>query len=120
LAPLCGLPGRQSESVDFSDSAPILAKKPNGTYPCSGNIKTNDNDLAHLGVKSSLTLSKYTRNSMTVTIKTAAEIEAMREAGRLASEVLEMIEPHVVPGVSTGELDRICHDYIVNVQHAIP
>ncbi|MCH1459264.1 MAG: type I methionyl aminopeptidase, partial [Luminiphilus sp.] len=44
----------------------------------------------------------------------------MREAGRLAAEVLEMIEPHVVPGISTGELDRICHAHIVNVQNAIP
>lgn len=44
----------------------------------------------------------------------------MRVAGRLAAEVLEMITPHVVPGVTTGELDRICHDYIVNVQNAIP
>ncbi len=44
----------------------------------------------------------------------------MRIAGRLAAEVLEMIEPYVKPGVSTGELDRICHDYIVNVQKAVP
>ena len=44
----------------------------------------------------------------------------MREAGRLAAEVLEMIGPHVLPGISTGELDRLCHDYIVNVQKAIP
>jgi methionyl aminopeptidase len=57
---------------------------------------------------------------MTVTIKTAEEIEKMRVAGRLAAEVLEMLAPYVVPGVSTGELDRICHDYIVNVQNAIP
>lgn len=57
---------------------------------------------------------------MSVIIKTADEIEKMRVAGRLAAEVLEMIEPHVVAGVSTGELDRICHDYIVNVQQAIP
>lgn len=57
---------------------------------------------------------------MPVTIKTASEIAMMREAGRLAAEVLEMIEPYVVPGVTTGELDRICHDYIVNVQKAIP
>jgi methionyl aminopeptidase len=57
---------------------------------------------------------------MAVTIKTPEEIELMRTAGRLAAEVLEMIEPHVIPGVSTGELDRICHDYIVNVQQAIP
>ena len=57
---------------------------------------------------------------MSVTINTADDIAKMRVAGRLAAEVLEMIEPHVKPGVSTGELDRICHDYIVNVQQAIP
>ena len=44
----------------------------------------------------------------------------MRTAGRLAAEVLEMIEDHIRPGVSTGELDRICHEYIVNEQQAIP
>jgi len=57
---------------------------------------------------------------MPVTIKTHEDLEHMRTVGRLAAEVLEMIGPHVVPGISTGELDRICHDYIVNVQHAIP
>jgi len=44
----------------------------------------------------------------------------MRIAGKLAAEVLEMIAPHVVPGVTTNELDQICHDYIVNDQQAIP
>ena len=44
----------------------------------------------------------------------------MRVAGRLAAEVLDMIGEHVKPGVTTDELDRLCHDYIVNVQHAIP
>jgi methionyl aminopeptidase len=57
---------------------------------------------------------------MSVTIKTAEEIEKMRVAGRLAAEVLEMIEPHVKAGITTEELDRICHDYIVNEQQAIP
>ncbi|RFQ18976.1 M24 family metallopeptidase, partial [Pseudomonas sp. ATCC 13867] len=57
---------------------------------------------------------------MTVTIKTPEDIEKMRVAGRLAAEVLEMIGEHVKPGVTTDELDRICHDYIVNVQKAIP
>ena len=57
---------------------------------------------------------------MAVTIKNDAEIARMREAGRLAAAVLEMIEPHVRPGVTTGELDRICHDYIVGEQDAIP
>ena len=57
---------------------------------------------------------------MAVSIKTSEELEKMRVAGRLAAEVLEMIEPHVQPGVTTGELDRICHDYITGVQDAIP
>ena len=58
--------------------------------------------------------------AMPVTIKTPEEVEKMRIAGRLAAEVLRMIRPHVQPGVTTDELDRICHDYIVNVQQAIP
>ncbi|SEI42439.1 methionine aminopeptidase, type I [Azotobacter beijerinckii] len=57
---------------------------------------------------------------MTVTIKTPEEIEKMRVAGRLAAEVLEMIGEHVKSGVTTEELDRLCHDYIVDVQRAIP
>ncbi len=57
---------------------------------------------------------------MAVNIKTPEELAKMRVAGRLAAEVLEMITPHVLVGVSTGELDRICHDYIVNVQRAVP
>jgi len=57
---------------------------------------------------------------MSVTINTAEDIAKMRIAGRLAAEVLEMIGEYVKPGVSTGELDRICHDYIVNEQKAIP
>jgi methionyl aminopeptidase len=57
---------------------------------------------------------------MAVIIKTPEEIERMRVAGRLAAEVLEMIAPHVQPGISTLELDRICHDYIVEQQDAIP
>lgn len=57
---------------------------------------------------------------MNVTIKTPDDIEKMRVAGRLAAEVLQVVAPHVKPGVSTAELDRICHDHIVNVQKAIP
>lgn len=57
---------------------------------------------------------------MSITIKTAEQIEKMRIAGRLAAEVLEMIEPHVQPGITTNEINQICHDYIVNTQHAIP
>jgi len=57
---------------------------------------------------------------MTVSIKNPEEIEKMRVAGRLAAEVLEMIEPRVQAGITTSELDRICHDYIVNEQKAVP
>lgn len=57
---------------------------------------------------------------MSVTIKTPEEIEKMRLAGRLAANVLEMIERYVVPGITTSEVDRICHDYIVNELDAIP
>ena len=53
-------------------------------------------------------------------IKTPDEIEKMRVAGRLAAEVLDMIKPHIKPGVTTLELGTICDDYIVNVQDAIP
>jgi methionyl aminopeptidase len=57
---------------------------------------------------------------MSVSIKTAEEVERMRVVGRLAAEVLEMIEPHVQVGVTTGELDRICHNYITQEQSAVP
>ncbi len=57
---------------------------------------------------------------MSIVLKSAPEIEAMRLAGRLASEVLDYITPLVRAGVSTGELDRLCHDYMVNVQHTVP
>ena len=57
---------------------------------------------------------------MQVTIKSAEEQERMRVSGRLAAEVLDMIEAHVRPGTSTAELDRICHDYITEQQQAIP
>jgi methionyl aminopeptidase len=57
---------------------------------------------------------------MAVSIKTADEIEKMRVAGQLAADVLMMITPHVKAGVTTDELNQICHDYIVNEQKAVP
>lgn len=57
---------------------------------------------------------------MATTIKTPEEIEKMRTAGRLAAEVLRMVGAQVQAGVTTGELDELCHDYIVNQQKAIP
>ena len=53
-------------------------------------------------------------------IKSPADQQKMRVAGALAADVLDMIGPHVVPGVTTGELDRLCHDFIVDTQAAIP
>ncbi|MGB5831839.1 MAG: type I methionyl aminopeptidase [Thiohalocapsa sp.] len=57
---------------------------------------------------------------MSVTIKTEEEIEKMRTAGKLAAQVLQMIGEHVRPGITTNDLDKICHDHIVNEQRAIP
>ena len=57
---------------------------------------------------------------MQVTIKTPEDIAKMRVAGKLAAEVLEMIDEHVKPGVTTEHLNQLCHDHIVNVQQAIP
>ncbi|MEO7402376.1 MAG: type I methionyl aminopeptidase [Burkholderiales bacterium] len=57
---------------------------------------------------------------MTVPLKTAEDIARMRVAGRLAAEVLDFITPHVKPGMTTAEIDRLCHDYMVNVQQTIP
>lgn len=57
---------------------------------------------------------------MAVTTKTPAEVEKMRIAGRLAAETLDMIGEHVAPGITTDELNAICHDHIVNRQRAVP
>ncbi|MDG1079686.1 MAG: type I methionyl aminopeptidase, partial [Porticoccaceae bacterium] len=57
---------------------------------------------------------------MSIQLRSADDIAKMRVAGRLAAEVLELIGQYVVPGVSTKELDKICHDHIVDVQKAIP
>jgi methionyl aminopeptidase len=57
---------------------------------------------------------------MPAAIKTSADIVGMRVAGRLAAEVLDFITPYVKPGVSTGELDRLCHEYMVDVQGTVP
>lgn len=57
---------------------------------------------------------------MAIIIKTSEQIEKMRTAGRLAAAVLDMIAPWVQEGITTGELDRICHDYMVNTQGTVP
>jgi len=58
--------------------------------------------------------------AMNVSIKTPEDQDRMRVAGHLAADVLDMIGEHVVPGITTEELDRLCHDFIVNHQRAIP
>lgn len=55
-----------------------------------------------------------------ISIKSAENIEMARRAGQLAAQVLSIVEPYVVPGVSTETLDRICREHILNVQGAIP
>ena len=57
---------------------------------------------------------------MTAAPKTAEEIAKMRVAGQLASEFLDFITPHVKPGMTTNEIDRLCHDYMVDVQKTVP
>ena len=57
---------------------------------------------------------------MPVPIKSAEDIAAMRVAGRLASELLDYLAPHVQPGITTGEIDRLAHAYMVDVQHTVP
>jgi methionyl aminopeptidase len=57
---------------------------------------------------------------MTVTLKSPEEIEKMRVAGRLAAEVLDFIRPHVKAGVTTEELDALCHDFMVREQRTVP
>jgi methionyl aminopeptidase len=57
---------------------------------------------------------------MSVSLKSAEDVAKMRVAGALAAEVLDYIAPHVTAGVTTGELDRLCHEYMVNVQHTVP
>jgi methionyl aminopeptidase len=57
---------------------------------------------------------------MTISLKTADDIEGMRVAGRLASEVLDLLTPHVVAGVTTAQLDKLAHDHMVNVQGTVP
>ena len=57
---------------------------------------------------------------MAIIIKNAEEVDGMRVACRLAGEVLDYVAPFVKPGVTTDELDKLCHDYMVNVQGCIP
>lgn len=57
---------------------------------------------------------------MSIIIKTDSEIQKMRIAGKLAAEVLEYIAPYIIPGITTNEIDRLCHNYIVEIQQAIP
>ena len=57
---------------------------------------------------------------MKISIKSLNDIQKMKVAGKLAAEVLDMITPYVKPGISTGELDKLCYEHIVNIQGAVP
>src|SRR6201991_79055 len=61
----------------------------------------------------------WRRDDRTIKIHGPEGFEGMRQAGRLAAETLDFITPHVVPGITTGELDRLCHDFIVK-REAVP
>ena len=65
-------------------------------------------------------LSRHREPARTITSKSPEDIEKMRLAGRLAAEVLDLASTRIRPGMTTAELDSLCHDHIVNVQHAIP
>jgi methionyl aminopeptidase len=64
--------------------------------------------------------ARVTKAAMSVNLKSPEDIEGMRVAGRLASELLDYLTPHVKPGITTGEINDLAHDYMVNVQHTIP
>jgi len=81
-------------------------------------IAKNSRCLYHTEGVQSTTSSKM--DPMTINLKTPDEIEKMRVAGQMAASTLEMIEPHVKPGVTTDELNTICHEYIVDELKAIP
>jgi methionyl aminopeptidase len=66
------------------------------------------------------TPSNLRRIKMNVVLKSETDIAGMRIAGRLASEVLDYITPYIKPGVTTGKLDKLCHDYMVDVQGTVP
>jgi methionyl aminopeptidase len=84
-------------------------------------LLTNDDDVV-VAARPILYPSRHFQSSrtMSISIKTPQEIEKMRIAGRLAGEVLDYIAPYVKAGVTTDELDRLCHDYMVNVQGCVP
>jgi methionyl aminopeptidase len=77
--------------------------------------------MPSLGTRRLVHRSALTRRSiMTMTLKNEQDVQAMRIAGRLASEVLDFIGPKIVPGITTGELDKLCYDFMVGVQNTIP
>ena len=71
-----------------------------------GNVSFFDNSLTFILRKSIM--------HGNIIIKNPAQIEKMRIAGKLGSEVLDFITPYIQPGISTEEIDRLCHDYMVN------
>ena len=117
---MCGFPLIRSVRVQCSP------RRPSGRALYTIVVRAQQSEMPPTGPRrqpgalANPLISQEFQNQMAVVLKTPEEIEQMRVAGRLAAEVLEMIGEHVQPGVSTEELDRICHDYIVTHQQAIP
>lgn len=85
--------------------------------------KSDDASMTHAASENQQPVrgtSTTRRESTRATIKTPAEQDSMRAAGRLAADVLDMIGAHIQPGITTDDINSICHDYIVTQQKAIP
>ncbi len=97
-----------------------MNRRPRRAVPTSGDCAHRCFSVTSGHIHKPNMFQKSPKKSLNITLKTPEEIEKMRVAGHLTAEVLRMIEPHVREGVATEALDRICHDYIVNTQKAIP
>ncbi len=97
-----------------------MNRRPRRAVPTSGDCAHRCFSVTSGHIHKPNMFQKSPKKSLNITLKTPEEIEKMRVAGHLTAEVLRMIEPHVREGVATETLDRICHDYIVNTQKAIP
>ena len=97
-----------------------MNRRPRRAVPTSGDCAHRCFSVTSGHIHKPNMFQKSPKKSLNITLKTPEEIEKMRVAGHLTTEVLRMIEPHVREGVATEALDRICHDYIINTQKAIP
>src|SRR5215831_4512424 len=92
----------------------------NISRPNGAGRRNPGSSLVPNGYNARMMMMEGSRQSVSGQAKTPEEVEGMRVAGRLASEVLDYITPYVKPGVTTGYLDKLCHDYMVQVQGTVP